>query len=103
VGAVTAGDVVLVRFPFSDLSQPKLRPAIVLADAGRGDLVLCQVTSRPYGDAAAKRGVPSLLTSQSARPRSQLRLVRAAPQGLRHPRDERVVATRHTLPRPCQL
>jgi len=24
-----------------------------LADAGRGDLVLCQVTSNPYGDPAA--------------------------------------------------
>jgi hypothetical protein len=29
-----AGAVVLVRFPFSDLSQAKLRPAVVLADAG---------------------------------------------------------------------
>ena len=59
MGAFTAGDVVLVRFPFSDLSQTKLRPAIVLADAGRGDLVLCQVTSRPYGDAAAEPLVPA--------------------------------------------
>ncbi len=32
-----AGKVVLVRFPFSDLSESKLRPAIVLAGAGRGD------------------------------------------------------------------
>ena len=46
----TAGAVVLVRFPFSDLSQTKLRPAVVLADAGRGDWILCQVTSQPYGD-----------------------------------------------------
>jgi mRNA interferase MazF len=45
--------VVLVRFPFSDLSRTKLRPAVVLADAGRGDRVLCQVTSKPYGDSAA--------------------------------------------------
>jgi mRNA interferase MazF len=43
----------VVRFPFSDLSQTKLRPAVVLADAGRGDWILCQVTSRPYGDARA--------------------------------------------------
>lgn len=49
----TAGAVVLVRFPFSDLSQTKLRPAVVLADAGRGDWVLCQVTSKPYGDTQA--------------------------------------------------
>lgn len=50
---LTAGSVVLVRFPFSDLSQLKLRPAIVLADAGRGDWILCQVTSNPYGDPQA--------------------------------------------------
>ena len=51
--APAKGAVVLVRFPFSDLSRTKLRPAVVLADAGRGDRVLCQVTSKPYGDAAA--------------------------------------------------
>ena len=47
------GAVVLVRFPFSDLSSSKLRPAVVLADAGRHDFVLCQVTSNPYADSAA--------------------------------------------------
>jgi mRNA interferase MazF len=47
------GAVVLVRFPFSDLSQTKLRPAVVLADAGRGDWILCQVTSKSYGDSGA--------------------------------------------------
>ena len=46
----TASAVVLVPFPFSDLSQAKLRPAVVLADAERGDWILCQVTSNPYGD-----------------------------------------------------
>ena len=49
----TAGEVVLVPFPFSDLSQSKVRPAVCLADAGRRDWVLCQITSRPYGDPAA--------------------------------------------------
>jgi len=53
VGAPAAGAVVLVRFPFSDLSQTKVRPAVVLADAGRGDCILCQITSKPYGDASA--------------------------------------------------
>jgi len=53
VVAPAAGAVVLVRFPFSDLSQTKLRPAVVLADAGHGDWILCQVTSKPYGDATA--------------------------------------------------
>jgi mRNA interferase MazF len=47
------GVVVLVRFPFSDLSSSKLRPAVVLAHAGGADWILCQVTSNPYGDPAA--------------------------------------------------
>ena len=47
------GSVVLLRFPFSDLSSTKLRPAVVLAHAGGVDWVLCQVTSNPYGDTAA--------------------------------------------------
>jgi mRNA interferase MazF len=53
VGVPTAGQVVLVPFPFSDLSQAKMRPAVVLADAGRNDWILCQVTSNPYGDEKA--------------------------------------------------
>ena len=50
MGAPSAGAVVLVRFPFSDLSRAKLRPAAVLAKAGRGDWLLCQITSNPYAD-----------------------------------------------------
>ena len=48
--APSAGSVVLVTFPFSDLSATKLRPAIVLAGAGRDDWILCQVTSNAYAD-----------------------------------------------------
>ena len=50
---VTPGTVVLVRFPFSDLSASKRRPAVVLAEVGRGDRVLVQVTSNRYGDPRA--------------------------------------------------
>ena len=53
MGAIQPGIVVFVRFPFSDLSASKLRPAVVLARAGGVDWVLCQVTSNPYGDRAA--------------------------------------------------
>ena len=53
MGGLKAGLVVLVRFPFSDLSSSKLRPAVVLASAGGSDWVLCQVTSNPYGDPLA--------------------------------------------------
>ena len=48
--APAAGAVVLVPFPFSDLSRAKLRPAVVLAGVGRGDWILCQITSKPYAD-----------------------------------------------------
>ncbi len=55
--------VVLVRFPFSDLSRSKLRPAVVLADTGRNDWVLCQVTSQPYTDPLAVQVTNSDLVS----------------------------------------
>lgn len=50
MGGLAAGVVVVVRFPFSDLSSTKLRPALVLAAAGGTDWVLCQITSNPFGD-----------------------------------------------------
>jgi len=53
MGALAAGAVVLVPFPFSDLSETKLRPAVVLAAAGRGDWILCQITSNRYTDPRA--------------------------------------------------
>ena len=50
MGVPPAGSVIIVRFPFSDLTGEKVRPAVVLADAGRGDWVLCQNTSNAYSD-----------------------------------------------------
>jgi mRNA interferase MazF len=47
------GSIVLVRFPFSDLSSWKLRPAVVLASVDRDDWILCQITSNPYTDRRA--------------------------------------------------
>ena len=40
------GDVVVVPFPFTDLQSSKRRPAVVLATFARGDLLICQITSR---------------------------------------------------------
>ncbi len=44
------GDVILVRFPQTDLQVGKLRPALVLAiSPGRhSDVLLAMITSRPY-------------------------------------------------------
>ena len=44
-----SGDVVVVPFPFTDLSSSKVRPALVLATLTRGDLILCQITSQAAG------------------------------------------------------
>lgn len=42
--------IVIMPFPFSNLSATKLRPAVVFLDAGRSDWLLCPITSKPYGD-----------------------------------------------------
>lgn len=53
MGPPAIGDVVLILFPYSDLSQAKRRPAMVIADVGMGDFVLCQITSKSYADRLA--------------------------------------------------
>jgi mRNA interferase MazF len=40
------GDIVVIPFPFSDLSGSKKRPALVLADLQGDDIILCQITSQ---------------------------------------------------------
>lgn len=47
------GDVVVVSFPFSNLSNAKRRPALVLSDLQGDDVVLCQITSQFVRDAYA--------------------------------------------------
>lgn len=44
------GDVVVIIFPFTDLSSSKRRPALVLADLPGDDIILCQITSQHTGD-----------------------------------------------------
>ena len=46
MGQFVKGDVVVVPFPFSDLSQAKRRPALVVAELSGEDLILCLITSR---------------------------------------------------------
>ncbi len=71
--ASAAGTVVLIRFPFSDLSQTKLRPAVVLASVARGDRILCQITSKPYGDRNAVEIKKAAFVSGSLRMTSYAR------------------------------
>ena len=44
------GDVVVIPFPFSDLTQAKRRPALVLTVLPANDLILCQITSQEIRD-----------------------------------------------------
>ena len=60
------GDVVIVQFPFNDLSGSKRRPALVLA-VKKSKTILCQITSQAYfgedfvpimNDSFAEGGLP---------------------------------------------
>jgi mRNA interferase MazF len=44
------GDVVVVPFPFSDLTQAKRRPALIISNLDGNDLILCQITSQSIKD-----------------------------------------------------
>jgi len=44
------GDVVVIPFPFSDLTQTKRRPALVISALEGDDVILCQITSRTIRD-----------------------------------------------------
>jgi len=50
MGKFVKGDIVIVPFPFSDLSNSKRRPALVLVDFKGNDLILCQITSQTVSD-----------------------------------------------------
>ena len=72
----TIGTVVLLPFPFTDLSETKLQPGVVPADSGRGDYIICQVTSKPYSDPRAVE----LTTSDFAAGTLRLTRLRASDQ-----------------------
>ncbi len=44
------GDVVVLPFPFSDLTHAKKRPALVIGVLEGDDIILCQITSQRIKD-----------------------------------------------------
>jgi len=50
MGKFVKGDIVIIPFPFSDLSGNKKRPAFVVADLNGDDIIVCQITSKSKYD-----------------------------------------------------
>jgi len=44
------GDIVVVPFPFTDLSMAIKRPALVISELENEDLILCMITSKQTRD-----------------------------------------------------
>lgn len=42
------GEIVLLKFPFTDGKRFKKRPALVINDFGDGDIIVCQITGKIY-------------------------------------------------------
>ncbi len=60
-------DIVLVNFPFSDLTQTKLRPAVVVATPGGDNLILCQITTKKRSIKAYEVALPRSATQGDIR------------------------------------
>jgi len=50
MGRFVKGDVVVVPFPFTDLSNLKRRPALAVTQLSGDDVILCQITTPHRAD-----------------------------------------------------
>ncbi len=73
MGEFVKGDVVVLPFPFSDLSANKKRPALVMAALSGDDLVCCQITSEERFDQYSLRLHPSDFEQGKLRQLSMIR------------------------------
>jgi len=73
LGQFVKGDIVVLNFPFSDLSQTKRRPALVLEALQGNDVILCQITSQARIDAYSLPLEPSDFSSGSLNQSSRIR------------------------------
>ena len=73
MGKFVKGDIVVIPFPFSDLSGSKRRPALVIADLQGDDSILCQITSQNTKDNYAITINPNDFKSGSLNTQSNIR------------------------------
>ncbi len=55
MGPFTVGDVIIVSFPYADLTRLKKRPALIVGKAEFNNLIVCQITSNAH---TSKRAIP---------------------------------------------
>jgi mRNA interferase MazF len=53
MGRFVKGDVVIIPFPFTNLSGNKKRPAFVVTPLTGDDIIVCQITSKSKSDPLA--------------------------------------------------
>ena len=73
MGKFIKGDIVVIPFPFSDLSANKRRPAVVLASLPGDDLIMAQITSKAVTDSLAVTIEPSDMIGGSLSVASNIR------------------------------
>jgi mRNA interferase MazF len=57
---LTRGDLVLIQFPFTDLSAQKLRPALIVGRVSGDDVIVAFISSRTFStDPSAEHAVGS--------------------------------------------
>jgi len=61
MGKFVKGDVVVIPFPFSNLSDSKRRPALVIAPLSGDDVILCSITSSSVDPHAVPLSVSDLV------------------------------------------
>ncbi len=82
MGRFVKGDVVVLPFPFSDLTTSKKRPAVVVASLTGDDVLVCQITSKAVSDhygvavSSADFATGNLHHDSNIRPNRSLPLIR---------------------------
>lgn len=50
MGRYERGDIVYIPFSFTDSSQSKVRPALIVAEVDNEVYILCMITKKPVSD-----------------------------------------------------